>query len=87
MKKNYSLCKHQLDFKKIISYSCMIVMLILFFSLGGCIKNDLPLLPREASKIKHVIVIYLENHSFDNLYGQFAVPTDYPMQHQLIQRR
>ncbi|HTB52199.1 MAG TPA: acid phosphatase [Ferruginibacter sp.] len=24
------------------------------------------------SKVNHVVVIYLENHSFDNLYGQFA---------------
>ncbi len=25
----------------------------------------------KAEKIQHIIVIYLENHSFDNLYGQF----------------
>ncbi len=25
----------------------------------------------EASPVKHIIVIYLENHSFDNLYGLF----------------
>jgi len=25
-----------------------------------------------AAKIHHLVVIYLENHSFDNLYGQFA---------------
>ena len=24
------------------------------------------------SKIKHIVVIYLENHSFDNLYGEFS---------------
>src|SRR5579864_2680956 len=24
------------------------------------------------AKINHLVVIYLENHSFDNLYGQFA---------------
>src|SRR5689334_4149908 len=23
-------------------------------------------------RLKHVVVIYLENHSFDNLYGEFA---------------
>src|ERR1700742_1983124 len=23
------------------------------------------------SKVKHVVVIYMENHSFDNLWGQF----------------
>jgi len=27
--------------------------------------------PRDLKKINHVIVIYLENHSFDNLYGLF----------------
>ncbi|SDD35118.1 phospholipase C [Mucilaginibacter pineti] len=25
----------------------------------------------QISKVKHVVVIYMENHSFDNLYGQF----------------
>jgi acid phosphatase len=25
----------------------------------------------QLSKVKHVVVIYMENHSFDNLYGQF----------------
>ncbi|MEP6491139.1 MAG: alkaline phosphatase family protein [bacterium] len=28
--------------------------------------------PGDISKINHVVVIYLENHSFDNLYGEFA---------------
>ena len=27
--------------------------------------------PQGLNKIKHVVVIYLENHSFDNLYGNF----------------
>lgn len=53
--------------KKIIG----LALLILPFA--ACKKNDLPPFPREeANKIKHVVVIYLENHSFDNLYGQFA---------------
>jgi len=26
----------------------------------------------DITKVNHVVVIYLENHSFDNLYGQFA---------------
>jgi phospholipase C len=38
----------------------------------GCKKNVNPGLPGEANQIKHVVVIYLENHSFDNLYGSFA---------------
>jgi phospholipase C len=39
--------------------------------LGSCKKN-FPGNSSEINKIKHVVVIYLENHSFDNLYGQFA---------------
>jgi phospholipase C len=27
--------------------------------------------PRGIKKVQHVVVIYMENHSFDNLYGQF----------------
>ncbi|MDQ2721000.1 MAG: acid phosphatase [Bacteroidota bacterium] len=46
------------------------LLLSLFF--GSCIKHSHSLLPPDANKIKHVVVIYLENHSFDNLYGQFA---------------
>src|SRR5262249_10540641 len=26
----------------------------------------------DITKVNHVVVIYLENHSFDNLYGEFA---------------
>jgi len=33
-------------------------------------NNDKPK-PKDLKKINHIIVIYLENHSFDNLYGQF----------------
>lgn len=46
----------------------------LFVSLlfGACKKNNNPRLPPEVNKVKHVVVIYLENHSFDNLYGTFA---------------
>jgi phospholipase C len=42
---------------------------ILFF--GACKKPDYVHLPQDVSKIKHVVVIYLENHSFDNLFGSF----------------
>ena len=27
--------------------------------------------PRGIEKLEHIVVIYLENHSFDNLYGAF----------------
>ena len=42
---------------------------LLLFS--ACRKTDLPISQGDLNKIKHVVVIYLENHSFDNLYGQF----------------
>ncbi len=40
----------------------------------GCRKNGAPPFPGNGSidNVKHVVVIYLENHSFDNLYGHFA---------------
>lgn len=47
----------------------IVFLCLLFF---GCKKHDHIPLPKEINKIKHVVVIYLENHSFDNLYGQFA---------------
>src|SRR5229473_8166983 len=30
-----------------------------------------PTPPRDLSRIQHIVVIYLENHSFDNLFGKF----------------
>jgi phospholipase C len=36
------------------------------------INKDNPTNPPAIKKVGHVVVIYLENHSFDNLYGQFA---------------
>ena len=46
-------------------------LFLLLIPFGACRKTDHPALPGEVNKIKHVVVIYLENHSFDNLYGQF----------------
>jgi phospholipase C len=37
----------------------------------GC-KKTIPIPPPELDKIQRVVVIYMENHSFDNLYGDFA---------------
>src|SRR5216684_6436171 len=52
------------------------LVLISLFSISllfvSCKKNDVPPRPGQENKIKHVVVIYLENHSFGNLYGQFA---------------
>ena len=41
------------------------------FLLSACKKN-LPIPAHDLDKIQHIVVIYLENHSFDNLYGDFA---------------
>jgi len=37
----------------------------------ACSDSTSPSLSRDIHKINHVVVIYLENHSFDNLYGEF----------------
>src|SRR5215210_2035906 len=46
-----------------------------FFSVFAmsCKKHDLPGCEgeKDLKQIGHVVVIYLENRSFDNLYGQF----------------
>lgn len=47
-------------------------LLFLCLSFVACRKGDHTILPSGADQVKHVVVIYLENHSFDNLYGQFA---------------
>src|SRR5258708_9599958 len=39
--------------------------------LAACSDNTSPA-TAGINKINHVVVIYLENHSFDNLYGEFA---------------
>ncbi len=44
--------------------------LLLSVLIVGCQKS-LPIPPAELNKIQHVVVIYMENHSFDNLYGDF----------------
>jgi len=33
---------------------------------------------QSLNSVNHIVVIYLENHSFDNLYGEFAVRKDCP---------
>jgi phospholipase C len=46
--------------------------LVSLFSLGlapGCGQSTSP---TAFTRLGHIVVIYLENHSFDNLYGQFA---------------
>ena len=45
-------------------------LLLLSLAFGVCRKN-LPIPSADLDKIQHVVVIYMENHSFDNLYGSF----------------
>jgi phospholipase C len=56
---------------KFLTYFSVVV---LFFSSCGRPKPESSgqvSFDEGIKKIKHVVVIYLENHSFDNLYGQF----------------
>jgi len=48
-------------------------VLLLSVSFAACKKSDNSSNSSDGmAKVNHVVVIYLENHSFDNLYGQFA---------------
>ncbi len=64
--KHYSFKSNRLS----VTITVALLLSLFFF---GCKKND----DHSSSssgikKVNHVVVIYLENHSFDNLYGQFA---------------
>ncbi|HSY60967.1 MAG TPA: alkaline phosphatase family protein [Cytophaga sp.] len=67
--------KHHLQLFK-ISPAITSGVLFLGFSilLGSCKKksDDTPATSHDINQVKHVVVIYMENHSFDNLYGEFA---------------
>lgn len=60
MKKNYNL-------RMAIPGLGILLMSLAFTS---CKKNGIPT-DNGINKVNHVVVIYLENHSFDNLYGEF----------------
>lgn len=47
------------------------IALLSTLALGSSCRKFLPPSPSEINKVKHVVVIYLENHSFDNLFGEF----------------
>lgn len=49
-----------------------LVVITAMFLIVSCKKEDHGFTPGDLKKINHVVVIYLENHSFDNLYGQYA---------------
>jgi acid phosphatase len=59
-------------FRTAFVYSIFCGLLMAVVPFAGCRKSELPSLPADLKKIQHVVVIYLENHSFDNLYGEFA---------------
>ena len=42
-------------------------------------RADVPAgLAGPIERVRHVVVIFAENHSFDNLYGLFPAPTAWP---------
>ena len=45
---------------------------LLGLSLSGCSKKNNTTPNAGINQVNHVVVIYMENHSFDNLYGEFA---------------
>jgi len=57
-------------YRMVQNYSKLLVLgaSLIFFSCRNKPKEDFD---ESIKKINHVVVIYMENHSFDNLYGQF----------------
>lgn len=49
---------------------CLLSAGLFLLTISGCKKKDTA--TPGINKVNHVVVIYLENHSFDNLYGQFS---------------
>ena len=49
-------------------------VLVVLWALASCIATPAaarPRLPRGLERLQHLVIIDLENHSFDNLYGEF----------------
>jgi len=63
--------KRKLFHFKASSFKALSMAAIVGAALTGCHK-DKKVTPGGISQVNHVVVIYLENHSFDNLYGQFS---------------
>ncbi len=55
---------------KLSSIAAIAGVLALSAAISGCTKNGIGT-SNGINKVNHVVVIYMENHSFDNLYGQF----------------
>lgn len=51
---------------------CIIFLLALCLAICSCRQGKKVSFDEGIKKINHVVVIYMENHSFDNLYGEFA---------------
>ncbi len=66
MKKNYT--------SRLSLLAISFAILLFSQSFFGCQKS-LPIPTAELDKVQHVVVIYMENHSFDNLYGDFPGAT------------
>lgn len=48
-------------------------VMLLSIAVFGCKKKNNDTTPKASiNDVNHVVVIYMENHSFDNLYGSFA---------------
>src|SRR5579872_1264057 len=81
--------KFRFDIVAFVLQSTLVVCTIVFFiacnNHSSSRTNTTLLSAAGINKINHIIVIYLENHSFDNLYGEFpganglasATPAEY----------
>lgn len=49
----------------------IVIFLALSLAFSSCQQTKQAGFDENIQKIKHIVVIYMENHSFDNLYGQF----------------
>ncbi|MDP9077756.1 MAG: acid phosphatase [Bacteroidota bacterium] len=57
--------------KNISRISSIVMVIAVSLILTGCGPKKEDKFDEGIKQIKHVVVIYMENHSFDNLYGQF----------------
>lgn len=54
-----------------INFVCGGLIALLASGCAGIRQEQTNNVPKGIEKVNHVVVIYMENHSFDNLYGQF----------------
>src|ERR1700755_3416044 len=54
-----------------LTKSTLAAIMVVGLALAGCKKNNNNDSKTSINSVNHVVVIYMENHSFDNLYGQF----------------